>query len=402
MKFNLTKTLVTTQESEDQIFAYLYNGSESEFFENFTYQEYGSYLYSNLVQHQYFVSGWLSLIFGLIGIIGNILTIAILCKPSMITMTNTFIIGLSISDIISLSLVIFLVPLRNILVDHNTLRFYYIHTYLYPVLYPIATTFQFTSIYLIVITCLSRVISLYFPDCFYLKSHRRCYFVITLIFAFSALSCLPLWFYYKVDYVIQGDVSKIVLNYTSIALSVVYRSYVHTYIIILTNFIPLVTLTVLNYYLVAFLYKARKRRNRLGIRERNELVITCILIIFVFLFFVCQLPNFILHVLQAVNFTFSSTIAQSYLRQLANFLLILNSSYSFIIYCYLSEDFREEAKKIFTCNNVKSYLDEYDKYTNRSNTRRGGCSVKNVVINYSAVNGDEIIKICNIESFTVV
>ncbi len=401
MNFNQTESEFVTDELENYYIAHLYNATETNILQNFTYQDYyKSSAYNNLVKHQYIVSGWLSLIFAIVGILGNILTIRILCKPNMATITNTFIIGLSFSDIISLSLVIFLVPLRNILVDHNTLGFYYIHTYLYPILYPIATTFQFTSIYLMVVTCFSRVISLYFPASYCLKSPQKCYVTILLIFVFSALSCLPLWFYYKVDYVTQGNISKIILNYTKIALNSAYRSYVHTYIIILTNCIPLVILTILNYYLVSFLYKTRRRRHRLGIRERNELMITGILIMFVLLFFVCQLPNFLLHVLQATNVSFTSTISQTYFRQWANFLLILNSSYSFIIYCCLSGEFREEAKKIFTCNNMRSYMDEYNKYTSRASVRRGGCAVKKLVVSYSAMNGNEIIRISHMEDST--
>ncbi len=341
----------------------------------------------NLKSHKYIVSGWLSLIIAIFGIIGNILTISILLKPTMCTITNTFITGLSISDIISLSVVIFLVPVRDILI--NNYQFDYIYTYLYPNLYPIAATFQFTSIYLMVVTCLSRVISLYFSRRFDLKSIRKCWIIIFIIFVFSAFSCFPLWFYYQTDHIKLDDnyTTIIVLNYTRLSLSHEYRSFVHTYIIVLTNLIPLITLTVSNYYLVGFLYKARVRRHRLGIRERNELVITFILTMFVFLFFVCQLPNFLLHILQAINFHID-IILQMYFRQWATLLLIINSSYSFIIYCCLNSDFRDEAKKIFTFNYHITYMDQYNSYIMRSKRRK--CVIKTTDVNLDYKKSKEI------------
>lgn len=70
------------------------------------------------------------------------------------------------------------------------------------------------------------------------------------------------------------------------------------------------------------------------------------LMVFVGLFFFCQLPNLVLHVLYAVNMHMGNVISQLYMTQWANFLLIVNSSFNFTIYCLMSS-FREEVKRIF-------------------------------------------------------
>lgn len=64
------------------------------------------------------------------------------------------------------------------------------------------------------------------------------------------------------------------------------------------------------------------------------------------LFFFCQLPNLVLHVLYAVNMHMGNMISQQYMTQWANFLLIVNSSFNFTIYCLMSS-FRKEVKRIF-------------------------------------------------------
>ena len=154
-----------------------------------------------LMKHQYIVSGWLSLSVTLVGIIGNILTIGILFKSHMRNSTNTFITGLAFTDLISLLIIIFLVPLKYIFISHNALSFYELHTFLYPYLYPLAATFQFSSIYLMVVVCTNRVITLYFPSLSQrLNVTKNCCSIIIAVILFAIVSCLPLWFYYKVEF----------------------------------------------------------------------------------------------------------------------------------------------------------------------------------------------------------
>ena len=138
---------------------------------------------------------------------------------------------------------------------------------------------------------------LYFPNKFRIHSVLKCYVIIGTIFVFSAVSCIPLWFYYKLSYS-EADQSVhnqkqliIYLDHTEYSLNLVYRFYFHIYIIILTYVIPLITLMLLNYFLVAFVYQCRKRKHRLGLRERNEFLVTFILIILCFYFSFVSYPH---------------------------------------------------------------------------------------------------------------
>ncbi len=113
-----------------------------------------------LIFSQYIILGWIALTLCLIGIIGNLITFQIFSKFKTKTSTITFMKSLSIVDIIQLILMLFLIPLRYLLVSHMSLNYYEFHTISYPYLYPITTITQFSSIYLIVATTISRVVQL--------------------------------------------------------------------------------------------------------------------------------------------------------------------------------------------------------------------------------------------------
>ena len=179
---------------------------------------------------------------------------------------------------------------------------------------------------------------------------------------------------YKVERVTNKTNSAetmLFLQHGGFANNLSYRFYYHLYIIALTYVIPLIVLSVMNYLLVMVLCRARALKHRLGLRERNEQKSTIILIMLVILFFFCQLPNFFLHILQATDKRLgNSEVAHTYFIDWARFLLLLNSSYNFIVYCALNEEFREDAKNIFTCYQRNGYIDEYNRYRQEYGGRR--------------------------------
>jgi hypothetical protein len=184
----------------------------------------------------------------------------------MKNVVNTLMTGMAISDSIALTLIIFLVPMRYILVSHMSLSFYVIHTQLYPYVYPLTATLQFNSIYLIVSTCTIRMIMCYFPSVGS-KIHRQtCYKIIAIIFLFSLASCAPLWFKFEVDHVNNSDTNtvRLYLKLTEINYDPDYRFYLHIYYILITYAIPLAVLTIMNCLLVISLLKSRRRKHLLG------------------------------------------------------------------------------------------------------------------------------------------
>jgi len=77
--------------------------------------------YEYLMLKQYILLGWVSFFIVLIGISGNVFAIKVLMHPSMLSAIDIHFIGLSLSDAISLILILFTIPLRYILVSHSVL-----------------------------------------------------------------------------------------------------------------------------------------------------------------------------------------------------------------------------------------------------------------------------------------
>ena len=77
--------------------------------------------YERLMLQQYILLGWVSFFIILIGILGNIFAIRVLMHSNMQTAIDIHFIGLSLSDLLSLILILFTIPLRYILVSHNVL-----------------------------------------------------------------------------------------------------------------------------------------------------------------------------------------------------------------------------------------------------------------------------------------
>jgi hypothetical protein len=184
----------------------------------------------------------------------------------MQNVVNNLMTGLAISDLISLLLILFLVPMRYILVSHLSLKFYEVHTLLYPYIYPMTATFQFASIYLIVVTCSSRMVMVYRPVVISKFNSATCYKIILSIVFFSSISCFPLWFKFEIDYQQNTSLNttRVYLKLTELSLDENYRFYLHVYYIVITYVIPLLILCIMNYLLIIFVLKTRKRKHLLG------------------------------------------------------------------------------------------------------------------------------------------
>jgi hypothetical protein len=318
---------------------------------------------ASLTRHQYVLLGWVSLVVSVVGIAGNAFVIRVLLQPSMRAhSTNVFLAGLAVADLLALCTLLLLVPLRYLLVSHGSLLYYELHTLTFPYLYPLCATFQFCSIYMTVGACVNRSAIVHGGA---VEGHHHASSsseaalrVVAAIFALSFLVCLPFWFEYHTDVVVveaeEGDhhhhQHRVYLNVTELAQRWHYRFLVHVCLTtVVTYAVPLALLTVMNAFLVLALVRTRRRKLELGLRERNELYITFMLVTIVLLFIACQMPNLLVHLLYAFgDHAKRSAIAFSYWHQWANFLLIVNTSSNFAVYCFFGANFRDAVCEMWT------------------------------------------------------
>jgi hypothetical protein len=319
-----------------------------------------------LLTHQYFVLGWISLVVILAGILGNLFTIVVLTKQNMRNSTNLFLTGLAISDLFALALILFLIPLRYILVSHHFIFYYELHAFLFPYLYPLATTFQFSSIFLTVCACTCRTIIVYYP----INGNKICntsrsFRILVFVFVFSLLVCIPFWFKYGYYQTFDQETNKtrIYISYTPISQTDWYKFFVHICLTtVFTYMLPLIFLCIMNTLLVKAMIDSRRRKSKLGLklRERNEFYITIILIMIVIMFVICQMPNLILHIMHAINLKENESNFVYLFHQWANFLLILNSSLNFIIYCMFGKNFQNTVKKMLKLNDPNNAYNNHE------------------------------------------
>lgn len=312
--------------------------------------------YSILIKHQYILLGWIAGLFILIGIVGNMFVIKILLQPNMrVVSTNIFLTGLAISDLCALIIMFFLIPMRYILVSHGVLFFYELHTFLFPYLYPLCITFQFCSIYMTVSACTNRTIVVYsstpIGDYHKLNDPRSSLKAVIGVFCVSLLICIPFWFMYDTTIDHDEQQRRVYLKLTQLAMSQSYRFLVHGLLTtVVTYVIPQALLIVMNYFLIVAVVKTRRRKLDLGLRERNENYITLMLVMIVLSFVVCQMPNLIIHIIHALNV---DQRQMTYWHQWATFLLILNTSSNFAIYCFFGENFRNAVKNLYCLGKSK-------------------------------------------------
>lgn len=123
---------------------------------------------------------------------------------------------------------------------------------------------------------------------------------------------------------------------------------------------PLVTLLVLNVFLIKALHAARRRHQQMSSatttsrRTRHRENVTLILIVVVSVFIICQLPDLALRIAAIVDGESARTAPGSerflaevskkdlmrFINSITNVLLTLNSAVNFLIYCLLGKKFR--------------------------------------------------------------
>lgn len=132
--------------------------------------------------------------------------------------------------------------------------------------------------------------------------------IIACIFAASFIICIPFWFEYHTEIIYDQNLPRVYIGRTPVSLGIHNKFFVHVILTtILAYTIPLILLTVMNYYLIIVLIKTRRRKFDLGLKERNELYLKFMLVSIVLFFIICQMPNLVMHIIHALNYLQTKT-----------------------------------------------------------------------------------------------
>ncbi|XP_075162006.1 FMRFamide Receptor [Haematobia irritans] len=297
---------------------------------------------------EFWVCGVCLNVVGILGIIGNVVSMIILSRPQMRSSINYLLIGLACCDtvLIITSMLLFGIPSIYPYTGNLFLYYNYIFPYISPVVFPIGMISQTASIYMTFTVTLERYVAVCHP----LKARALCtygraklYFVVCVLFA--TIYNLPR-FWEVVTASTKVDNLPDVLHCvrpSALRQNLMYINlYIHWCYLIVNYIIPFLTLAILNCLIYRQVKRANRERQRLSRSEKREIGLATMLLCVVVVFFAFNFLALVVNISEAFyNFIDNS------LTKTNNLLVTINSSCNFLIYVIFGEKFKRIFLLIF-------------------------------------------------------
>ncbi|TRY67168.1 hypothetical protein TCAL_05489 [Tigriopus californicus] len=300
------------------------------------------------VSFEFIVHGVLLCCVGMGGLFGNIISIIILSRPQMKSSINTILIGLVAFDSI---LIITSLFMFSFTVFRHTgspiFQFYYweIYPYILSVVYPVGMVAQTGSINL----TLSVTIERYLVVCWPLKARAICTngrakLSVFFFTVFAVIYNIPRFFEvtWETQYLEDFGENRTVIAVTDFRKSALYiKLYISWMYLVFMYIIPFVSLAVLNLMIFLEIRKANVTRSILSNQEKKEHNLAVMLLVVVFIFFICNILPLILNIIELFHKPNPQVI------QVSNLLVTINSSVNILIYCIFGNKFKTIFLQIF-------------------------------------------------------
>ncbi|XP_059616844.1 FMRFamide receptor-like [Phlebotomus argentipes] len=292
-----------------------------------------------IVTFQFWVCGVVLNIVGVLGILGNVLSMVILSRPQMRSSINYLLIGLARCDIVLIltSVLLFGIPSIYPYTGYLFFYHYYIYPNISPYVFPIAMVAQTASIYLTFTVTLERFVAVCHPlQVRALCTYGRAKLYVVVCIVFAILYNLPRFWEVRVqEFDFKGGVVYCVTA-SEMRLDTYYiEIYIHWLYLIFIYVLPFSQLAILNSLIYAQVRRANRERQRLSRTEKREIGLATMLICVVIVFFLCNVLAMINNIMEAFYAT-----TNDYLVNASNLLVTINSSVNFIIYVIFGEKFK--------------------------------------------------------------
>lgn len=275
-----------------------------------------------------------------LGMIGNILGIIVMCQKQMRSSTNIYLLSLAISDCIKiLSDVLYFLVILLMEVDPTTgnkaLGF------VYPYAHYIFNASLCVSAWLTVSVAFERYIYVCHPTRVKrLCSISRAKTISTTVFVIMMVFSVPYAMRYKTIKVLENTTQSVSydLHLTDLWTNETFArtfNWLHYFV---RSIIPLFLLIILN---TCILYGIR--RCRLGRRKHR---ITVMLIVVIIVFLICIVPDAIMSTCLGLGYYEESYLARG-IREITDLLLLINTGVNFIIYCIFNTIFWRNFQELF-------------------------------------------------------
>uniref|UniRef100_A0AC35UCS7 G_PROTEIN_RECEP_F1_2 domain-containing protein n=1 Tax=Rhabditophanes sp. KR3021 TaxID=114890 RepID=A0AC35UCS7_9BILA len=300
------------------------------------------------------------------GVFGNVMTVLILSRPTMLSASNTFLTMLAIFDT-SLLITAFSIYGMEYIIEYFEILDLYIAwlTYL-RFAFVLSHISQTGSVFTTLTVTIERFCAVCYP-----KTHRKYFssktsiiFIIGVV-TFSVLFNVTKFFEVQIEKNVECSNGDDILTWQTYHLmpSVLARNpfYSKFYSLWLTNcvmvFVPFLTLSILNSMMA---YKIRKQLME-KINEHKAMVeselreksreANIVLVIIVFIFLICNLWGFVLtaaeQFMEENYLKREHVVFYTFSREAVNLLAIINSSVNFVIYLIFGREFRKEFLSIY-------------------------------------------------------
>lgn len=294
---------------------------------------------AQLADLQFWLNAVLTNITVCLGLVGNMLTVIILSKRAMRSSTNIYLCALALWDCVVLVSTLLLIGLPSI--PQFLIYLHYVLPYVISYFYPLALIAQTATIWLTVSFTVERYIAVCHP----LKAARMCTIyrakmVIISVSCGSALYNIPRWFEYRPIY--KPDHQYPQLTSTAFGENDRYNKiYFSWFYVPIMCIIPLLTLVIMNLFLILAVRRSHRQRRDMNVRQSRENNVTIMLCSVVIVFIICQVPALSYNLAFAVHrHATEQSFDYQVLSHIRNFLVCFNSAINFLLYCALGQKFR--------------------------------------------------------------
>ncbi|XP_030571590.1 FMRFamide receptor [Drosophila novamexicana] len=297
---------------------------------------------------EFWVCGVILNIVGVLGILGNVISMIILSRPQMRSSINYLLTGLARCDtmLIISSMLLFGIPSIYPYTGQFFGYYNYVYPFISPAMFPIGMIAQTASIYMTFTVTLERYVAVCHP----LRARALCtygrakiYFIVCVCFAL-AYNMPRFWEVLTVSYQLPNSTDVLhCVRPSPLRRNPTYINiYIHWCYLIVNYIIPFLTLAILNCLIYRQVKRANRERQRLSRSEKREIGLATMLLCVVIVFFMLNFLPLVLNISEA----FYSVIDHK-VTKVSNLLITINSSVNFLIYIIFGEKFKRIFLLIF-------------------------------------------------------
>lgn len=314
------------------------------------------------------IHGYFSVIVCVFGIVSNLLNIIVLTRKHMKSPTNFILTALAIADMLTMStypiMAIYLYIITSPQCETNNHSQGWMYFILFHNLF-IVTCHNMAMWLTVALAVFRYIFVCQHTMAAVLCSMERARLTVIIVVTATVVTCVPNYFAYTVkdigSYFKNSNVCYWIVPSELAEQNPMYGQFVRWLFGVVIKILPCILMAFLSTLLIIAMQQAKKRRARL-LNKVSRIVdhehqssehnrTTLMLVGVVICFIITEVPQGVLAWISAVDQDFWETV-YLHLGDLMDILVLVNSAVNFILYCIMSQQFRNTFKSLFVCNNL--------------------------------------------------